>query len=116
MESRWYADRSSMLSDSLSDVRSYIQGPVAAMKIDTHQHFWSYNDRDYVWMSAAMGKLRRDHLPKDLLPLINAAGIDATIAVQARQCLEESTWLLELAEEYPFIRAVVGWVDLCSEG
>jgi L-fuconolactonase len=86
------------------------------MKIDTHQHFWSYNDRDYVWMSAAMGKLRRDHLPKDLLPLIEAAGIDATVAVQARQCLEESTWLLELADEYPFIRAVVGWVDLCSEG
>jgi len=86
------------------------------MKIDTHQHFWIYNDRDYVWMSAAMGKLRRDHLPKDLLPLIEVAGIDATVAVQARQCLEESTWLLELADEYPFIRAVVGWVDLCSEG
>ncbi len=85
------------------------------MKIDTHQHFWSYNDRDYVWMSAAMGKLRRDHLPKDLLPLIEAAGIDATVAVQARQCLEESTWLLELADEYTFIRAVVGWVDLCGE-
>jgi L-fuconolactonase len=86
------------------------------MKIDTHQHFWNYNDRDYVWMSAPMGKLRRDHLPRDLVPLINAAGIDATIAVQARQCLEESTWLLELADEYPFIRAVVGWADLCSEG
>lgn len=86
------------------------------MKIDTHQHFWSYNDRDYAWMSAAMGKLRRDHLPRDLVPLINAAGIDATIAVQARQCLEESTWLLELADEYPFIRAVVGWADLGGEG
>jgi len=85
------------------------------MKIDTHQHFWSYNDRDYVWMSAAMGKLRRDHLPKDLLPLIEAAGIDATVAVQARQCLEESAWLLELADKYTFIRAVVGWVDLCGE-
>jgi L-fuconolactonase len=84
------------------------------MKIDTHQHFWSYNDRDYVWMSSAMGKLRRDHLPKDLFPLIEAAGIDATVAVQARQCLEESTWLLELADEYPFLLGVVGWVDLCS--
>ena len=61
-----------------------------------------------------MGKLRRDHLPKDLFPLIEAAGIDATVAVQARQCLEESTWLLELADEYPFLLGVVGWVDLCS--
>jgi L-fuconolactonase len=85
------------------------------MKIDTHQHFWKYNDRDYVWMSAAMDKLRRDHLPADLLPLIKTAGIDGTIAVQARQTLEESTWLLQLAEENAFIRGVVGWVDLGSE-
>jgi len=88
---------------------------VATMKIDTHQHFWKYNDRDYVWMTAGMDKLRKDHLPTDLSPLINAAGISATVAVQARQCLEESTWLLQLADEYPFIRAVVGWVDLSSD-
>jgi len=85
------------------------------MKIDTHQHFWKYNDRDYVWMSAGMDKLRKDHLPTDLLPLIDAAGISATVAVQARQCLEESTWLLQLADKYPFIRGVVGWVDLSSD-
>ena len=66
-------------------------------------------------MSAGMDKLRKDHLPTDLLPLIDAAGISATVAVQARQSLEESTWLLQLADEYPFIRAVVGWVDLSSE-
>jgi L-fuconolactonase len=34
--------------------------------------------------------------------------------VQARQCLEESTWLLELADEFAFIRGVVGWANLCS--
>jgi L-fuconolactonase len=85
------------------------------MKIDTHQHFWKYNDRDYVWMSANMDKLRKDHMPTDLLPLIDAAGISATVAVQARQCLEESTWLLNLADKYPFIRGVVGWVDLSSD-
>jgi L-fuconolactonase len=81
------------------------------MKIDTHQHFWKYNDRDYVWMAAGMDKLRKDHLPTDLLPLIDASGIAATVAVQARQGLEESTWLLQLADEYPFIRAVVGLLN-----
>lgn len=85
------------------------------MKIDTHQHFWKYNDQDYVWMSAAMGKLRRDHLPIELLPLMKTAGIGSTVAVQARQTLEESEWLLQLAAEHSFIRAVVGWVDLASE-
>jgi L-fuconolactonase len=85
------------------------------MRIDTHQHFWKYNDRDYVWMTAAMGKLRRDHLPMDLAPLIDAAGIGGTVAVQARQSLEESVWLLQLANEHSFIRSVVGWVDLRCE-
>ena len=85
------------------------------MKIDTHQHFWEYNDRDYVWMTGGMDKLRKDHLPPDLLPLMGAADISATVAVQARQSLEESAWLLQLADKYPFIQAVVGWVDLNSE-
>jgi L-fuconolactonase len=87
---------------------------VATIRIDTHQHFWKYNDRDYVWMTDGMDKLRRDHLPMDLSPLLDRAGISATVAVQARQSLEESIWLLQLADKFPFIRAVVGWVDLCS--
>lgn len=66
-------------------------------------------------MSTGMDKLRKDHLPADLLPLMQSAGVEATVAVQARQSLEESAWLLQLADEYPFIRGVVGWVDLCSE-
>ncbi len=70
------------------------------MKIDTHQHFWKYNDRDYVWMGPGMDKLRKDHLPTDLLPLIDAAGISATVAVQARQNIEESAWLLQLADKF----------------
>jgi L-fuconolactonase len=88
---------------------------VATIKIDTHQHFWKYNDRDYVWMTGGMSKLRRNHLPTDLSLLLDRSGIKATVAVQARQSLEESTWLLQLADEFPFIRAVVGWVDLCSD-
>jgi L-fuconolactonase len=66
-------------------------------------------------MTDGMDKLRKDHLPVDLRPLIEHAGITATVAVQARQCLEESIWLLQLADEHPFIRAVVGWVDLSSD-
>lgn len=59
---------------------------------------------------------RRDFLPPDLQPLLIQSGLDGSIAVQARQSLEETRWLLELAERYPFIKAVVGWVDLCSAG
>ncbi len=82
------------------------------MKIDTHQHFWKYNSRDYRWMNADMQKLQVDRLPMDLASLLSRAGISGTVAVQARQSLLETQWLLQLADENPFIVGVVGWIDL----
>jgi len=61
-----------------------------------------------------MEVLARDRLAADLEPLLEANGIDGTIAVQARQVVEETESLLAMAEEYDFIRGVVGWVDLRS--
>jgi len=85
-----------------------------APKIDAHQHFWRYNPSTHVWMTDAMAGLKRDFLPEDLRPLLKTLGFDGCIAVQACQNLEETLWLLELAEASDFIRGVVGWVDLCS--
>ncbi len=84
------------------------------MRLDSHQHFWSYSAAEYPWMGEGMERLRRDHLPSDLKPLLAAAGFDGCIAVQARQSLAETEWLLSLARQHPFIRGVVGWVDLRS--
>jgi L-fucono-1,5-lactonase len=84
------------------------------MRIDTHQHFWQYDPVQYDWMKPNMEVLKTDHLPEHLKPLMKACGIDGTIAVQARQTLEETRWLLELADRFPFIKGVVGWVDLRS--
>jgi L-fuconolactonase len=61
-----------------------------------------------------MEVLQRDHLPGDLAPLLAANGLGGSIAVQARQTVEETCWLLDLADRHPIIRGVVGWVDLCS--
>jgi L-fuconolactonase len=61
-----------------------------------------------------MERLAHDHLPADLAPLAAAEGIGGSVAVQARQSLEESRWLLELSDANPLIRGVVGWVDLRS--
>jgi len=82
------------------------------LRIDAHQHFWVYGPREYEWIDASMGVLRRDFLPGDLAPELRRAGIDGCVAVQARQTLEETRWLLELAKQFPFVRGVVGWVDL----
>lgn len=85
------------------------------MRIDSHQHFWRYNEQDYGWMQPGMGILKKDHLPDELLPLLRSAKVDGTMAVQARQTLEETYWLLQLADQYSLILGVVGWVDLCSD-
>src|SRR5580698_250282 len=84
------------------------------MKIDAHQHFWKYSAAEYEWIDDSMAGLQHDFLPRDLEPLLAASGFGGSIAVQARQSLEETRWLLELAARNDFIRGVVGWVDLCS--
>jgi len=87
--------------------------PGTAVRIDSHQHFWRFNPADYGWMKPDW-PIRRDFLPADLEPELSACKLDGCVAVQARQSLEESRWLLELAEEASIIRGVVGWVDLRS--
>lgn len=84
------------------------------MRIDAHQHFWNYDPAEYAWISDAMPALKRNRLPDDLKPLLDQAGFNGCIAVQARQTAEETQFLLRLAHDYEFIRGVVGWVDLCS--
>ena len=84
------------------------------MHIDAHQHFWRYERREYGWIDDSMAALRRDFLPADLKPELERSGFQGCVAVQARQTLEETRWLLELAEHAPFILGVVGWVDLRS--
>ena len=60
--------------------------------------------------------IRRNYLPADLAPELRACGLDGCVAVQARQSLEESRWLLELADASPIVKGVVGWVDLRGGG
>ncbi|SRR5579871_5904212 len=83
------------------------------MRLDAHQHFWKYSSADYGWITNEMAVLKRDFLPQDLRALI-ADAFDGSVAVQAQQSVDETRWLLSLAEENSFIRGVVGWVDLCS--
>lgn len=83
-------------------------------RIDAHQHFWRYTPEEYAWITPELEVLRRDFLPDDLEPLLRGRALDACVAVQARQDLDETRWLLELTGAAPWIAGVVGWVDLRS--
>jgi L-fuconolactonase len=85
------------------------------MKIDSHQHYWHFNVQDYGWMGENMLAIKRNFLPEDLVSELRSIDFDGSIAVQARQSIEETNWLLELADLNPQIKGVVGWVDLQSE-
>jgi len=84
------------------------------MRIDAHQHFWNYDPIQYPWIENDW-PIRRDFLPAHLEPELRNFGFDGCIAVQARQSLEETRWLLDLARSSGIIKGVVGWVDLRSE-
>lgn len=82
--------------------------------IDAHHHLWRYSESEYGWIGDSMSRLRRDFLPAELQAEMIAAGVDQTIAVQARQTLEETRWLLQLAEENSFIAGVAGWAPIAA--
>ena len=83
------------------------------MRLDAHQHFWSYDVAQYPWIPPG-SPLHRSWLPDDLAALQKPLGFDGSIAVQARQVIEESDWLLGLADKHANVKGVVGWVDLRS--
>jgi len=80
--------------------------------IDAHHHLWKYSAAEYPWITPQMSVIRRDFLPAQLGELMHHFGIEGTVAVQARQTIEETSWLLSLAGKHPLIRGVVGWVPL----
>jgi L-fucono-1,5-lactonase len=84
------------------------------MRLDAHQHFWKFDVTEYPWIKTDW-PIRRNFLPPDLHPILDKSGFGGSIAVQARQTLAETHWLLDLAERYPFIKGVVGWVNLRSK-
>jgi L-fuconolactonase len=84
------------------------------MRIDSHLHLWQYTPDEFEWIPDSMASLRRDFLPQELNVLCADTAIDGVIAVQARQSLEETRWLLELAHAAPIL-GVVGWAPIAAD-
>ena len=79
--------------------------------IDSHHHLWHYSAAEYPWIPPGT-PLAQDQLLDQLGAATTAAAVDGTVVVQARQILEESDWLLSLADQSEIIAGVVGWVPL----
>lgn len=81
------------------------------MKIDAHQHFWHPARGDYDWMPQDNLTLNRAYRPGDLAPALSTLGIDGTVLVQAAATVNETEYMLGLADATPTIKGVVGWID-----
>lgn len=84
------------------------------MKIDAHQHFWTYDPVNFAWINDEMANIRRSFKPEDLKPILEYHEFDGCVFVQVNQTEEETVHFNEVALKNPFIKGVVGWTDLLS--
>ena len=73
-----------------------MSAPGGVPRIDSHQHF------------------TREYTPSLLFPILQRNRFDGSVVVANDSSVPETRWLLALATEHDFIRAVVGWADLAD--
>lgn len=82
--------------------------------LDSHHHLWRYSTKEYGWISDEMSVIARDFTAADLRAVAEPAGVVGSVAVQARQTVEETDALLAAADDDGFVRGVVGWAPLAD--
>lgn len=79
--------------------------------VDAHHHFWHPARGDYGWMPQDNPVLSRHYAPVDLAESLAATGVTKTVLVQAAPTVEETEYLLGIADSTPHVAKVVGWID-----
>lgn len=85
------------------------------MRVDAHHNLWNYNPNEYSWIDESLVLLRRDFTVEEFEAEAAAVGVEASVAVHAQQTLDETRWLLQVAERSRLIRGVVGWAPLAAD-
>src|SRR5215211_4682402 len=83
-------------------------------RIDSHMHVWQLSRGDYGWLTPDLPTIYRDFTVGDARASWEQAGIDSAILVQAAPTLEETHFLLSVAESEPRVKGVVGWIDMLA--
>jgi L-fuconolactonase len=82
------------------------------MIIDTHTHFYDPSRPEGVpWPGPDNELLYRTVLPADYRQIAEPEGVTGTVVVEASAWLDDNQWILDLAEEDPFIVGLVGHID-----
>lgn len=81
--------------------------------IDSHHHFWKSAAQDQPWRTHEHAVLERDFESSDLLPELDAVGIDATVLMQSVDEVQENDRLATYAQSER-VAGVVAWLPLIS--
>ncbi len=84
------------------------------MYLDSHVHVWELSRGDYTWISPDNPILFQDRLPSQLEPLLSKHNVAGIVLVEAASTVEETEYMLELAERYSWIQGVVGGLDIAG--
>ncbi|GAA5120282.1 amidohydrolase family protein [Pseudonocardia adelaidensis] len=82
--------------------------------VDTHHHFWRTALQEQPWRDPAHTELAADFEPADLAPLVEAAGVEATVLVESVDTPDENDRLAAYAAAFPQVAGVVGWLPLAD--
>lgn len=89
--------------------------PNPMVTIDAHQHYWQLQNFAYPWHKQVnLPQMNRDYLPSDILPQMHTLGMQYSVLIQADNSLDETAWMVALAEQHPHIAGVIGWVDMAA--
>jgi L-fuconolactonase len=82
------------------------------LAVDGHQHFWNPGRLALPWLREEHAAISGAFEPEQLRQLMTAAGVEATILVQAANLDEDTDFMFEHAAKHDWIAAVVAWVAL----
>ncbi|MGQ9634407.1 MAG: amidohydrolase family protein [Bryobacteraceae bacterium] len=94
----------------LGTAAAVVRGALSEPRVDAHVHLWNYDPKQYPWISHPV--MKTNFGPAELKAEMDRMGVGWAIPVQARSSLEETEWLLALAERHQFLAAVVGWLPM----
>jgi len=80
--------------------------------IDAHHHYWWHGKRNHKWPDAVGGRLDQTFTPNDLVPQMELVKVDGCILIQSLNDYDETNEFLNIANDYPHVLGVVGWVPL----
>lgn len=80
--------------------------------IDTHIHIWNFERANYAWLQGNTTLLNRTYLIEELEPQLKTAMVAEGILVQAANTVQETKYMLEVAEQTSWLKGVVGWLPL----